>query len=434
MAIRGLALGYGPRVVLEDVWLEVPPVGVLGIMGPGGVGKTSLLRVLAGVANSSPAFWTRGEIVRAPWCRGTGGSGAGIGAGFLAQKDRLYTGTVLENLLPGASGAARQQRDGAHALLDQLGLDAELGGQLDVPVLALPLSTHKKLLIARMLAGPIAALFVDEPLSDVAVADEDGLIEVLARCARQRAVVVVLHNKLHARRLCDRIALFSGGRLVETAPTHRFFSAPRSAGARAFLESGSGWPPAPDQERSTVLPRSLPWASAPILREFHWVQGQVLAGAQRPGLLGDDAEDLRALQALGIRHVVSLTEEPYDSARLAAMGMGATHFPIVDMGVPTPAAVAQLCGQLAPDLQAGRPTLVHCRAGLGRTGTVLACILVHGGLEAGQAVQAVRRTNPRYIQTEEQFRFIGEFEAWLRDPGRSPSPAPSAEHRRESHA
>jgi atypical dual specificity phosphatase len=57
--------------------------------------------------------------------------------------------------------------------------------------------------------------------------------------------------------------------------------------------------------------------------------------------------------------------------------------------------------------------VLHCRAGLGRTGTLLACALVRGGLDAGRAIRAVRQANPRYIQTEGQLQFVSEFQAYM---------------------
>jgi len=54
---------------------------------------------------------------------------------------------------------------------------------------------------------------------------------------------------------------------------------------------------------------------------------------------------------------------------------------------------------------------------------MLACVMVTRGFEAGAAVRKVRRVNPRYIQTQEQFDFVGRFAGWLTAPGAGADPA-----------
>lgn len=407
IAARGLTLGYGTNVLLQDVDLDIPHRGVLGIMGPAGAGKTTLLRSLAGFSNPSPAFWAHANIVR-------GSDVQERGCGFLAQKDRLYVGSVLENVLPQSHALApAQARTAARAILEPVGLWAQFADVLHDSVSSLPLAAHKKLLIARMQSA--ACLLVDEPLSDVAIADEDALIDFLRELGQRCAVVVILHSKQQARHLCDTVCLVSGGRVVEVGSAAEFFSTPATACGREFLERGSSWliESAPARMAPRIPSSHLPWSSAPILAEFRWVLEHRLGGAQRPGLLGTDGEDLRALRLLGVRHLVSLTEEPYNTGRLAMFDIEARHFPVIDMGVPVCEATARLCVDVARWIERDEPVVFHCRAGLGRTGTLLACVLVARGLDAGNAIQSVRRVNPRYIQTEAQLRFVAEFQRFL---------------------
>lgn len=91
------------------------------------------------------------------------------------------------------------------------------------------------------------------------------------------------------------------------------------------------------------------------------------------------------------------------------------HHPIPDMRPPrSPRAILPVVERLLAEAEAGRSAVVHCWAGLGRTGTVAACALVARGRGAGEAVAAVRAVRPGAVQTGEQEAFVSEFEAAVR--------------------
>jgi atypical dual specificity phosphatase len=144
---------------------------------------------------------------------------------------------------------------------------------------------------------------------------------------------------------------------------------------------------------------------------FRWIIPDELAGSAQPGLLADLDDDLTGLWRLGIRRIVTLTGQPLAPSEVTA-NFALIHFPILDMGIPTPRECARVCAEIVHGL-GERPVLLHCRGGLGRTGTVAACCLVNLGRTAEQALTEVRGINPFYVQTQAQARFIEHYAAYL---------------------
>ena len=150
-----------------------------------------------------------------------------------------------------------------------------------------------------------------------------------------------------------------------------------------------------------------------ILPNFSWLEEDKLAAMSYPE--SEDAFTL--LWKMGIRALINLTEEPLPGEFLRKVGILAEHIPVVDFMAPTLKQVEQALGKIHFYLGKNMPVAVHCIAGLGRTGTVLACYLVGEGESAGEAITLIRRLRPGSIETLDQETVIYEYEQFLGSKG-----------------
>ena len=138
---------------------------------------------------------------------------------------------------------------------------------------------------------------------------------------------------------------------------------------------------------------------------FTWIDKPLLAAMARP----ESPEELAWLRRQGIELLLSLTEDPPRRDWLNDASLLLFHVPVTDMEAPTQEQLDRAVSaiQRANDRQMG--VVVHCGAGLGRTGVVLACYFVSKGLTAQNAIARVRRLRPGSVETDEQADAVVEF-------------------------
>ncbi len=151
------------------------------------------------------------------------------------------------------------------------------------------------------------------------------------------------------------------------------------------------------------------------LRSFTVILAGRLAVMNRPGLYGSLEEDLAFLREQKVGAVVSLTATALPAAAMAAGGFEYLHEPVPDVGAPTPEQIDRVMEFLVRNADhGGKMVLVHCGAGLGRSGTVAAAFLVRQGWEPRAAIARVRELRPFSIETEEQEQAVVAYAARMR--------------------
>ena len=420
LQLKEFGVAFGERIILRSIDLDIPERGTVTLLGPSGTGKSTLLRTICGINDAVSTLRTWGK---ASYLKGELGQ-AELPV-LVAQKARLIMASVFENIingLPEKNNLTKlQQRELAVRLLHSAGLD-ELIDNIDAPVVDLPLVLQRQLAIARTVAPGPKLLCIDEPTADLSEKESVRLLSYIKRLGKKCAVIVVLHNQEQAKNLDGISALLAGGWIQECANTKEFFSNPKNDTTKAFTRTGSCPLPSADARPEDIdefsdypVPPPVPESATDYVsdsfgpRGFLWLKKGFLAGTPRPGIVSEEEYDLDALKRVGIKVLVSLTTNRFDQQSLLGHGIKGLWLKIKDMGKPDLADALSMCQEVQTHIQAGQPVAYHCKAGLGRTGTMLAAQLVTEGKTALEALESVRRIEPRWVQSEEQVEFIERF-------------------------
>ena len=197
---------------LNGVSLRIEPGEAIGIVGPSGGGKSTLVQVLLGLLEPSSGVVNVGDV---PLERITRASWTSL-VSFVPQEPALLTGTVADNLAffrPGISTEALERACRAAHLWSEIQQMPEgLATPIGPTARRLSGGQRQRLAIARALVGAPQLLILDEPTSALDVDAETAIREALADLKGQVTIVVVAH-RLSTLSACDRIAVMADGRI-----------------------------------------------------------------------------------------------------------------------------------------------------------------------------------------------------------------------------
>jgi zinc/manganese transport system ATP-binding protein len=213
LRLDGVTVRLGGREVLRDVSFAIRPGEFTGLIGPNGAGKTTLLRVILGL---QPV--TSGSVL----IDGSPRSARDASVGYVPQKlaidpdmplrVRDVVSLGVDGNRFGISLPSRARRARVAEMLAAVGAER----YADARIGELSGGEQQRVMIAHALISRPRLLLLDEPLANLDISSEQGIVSVLARLARAEGVAVLLsaHDMNPLMPVMDRIVYVAGGRVA----------------------------------------------------------------------------------------------------------------------------------------------------------------------------------------------------------------------------
>ncbi len=227
LEVRDLSKALGGQTVLSDISLSVEPGDCVAILGPSGVGKTTLLRclnlleradagelILDGVSHDLKRIRPKEAVA------------IRMHTGFVFQEFNLFLNkTVLENITEGLIVARRMSKKEASERAEEVLGRVGLLDKQDVYPVSLSGGQKQRVGIARALAAKPEILYFDEPTSALDPDLTGEVLSVMRDLAKDgMTMVIVTHEISFARDVSNRVITLRDGRVETDTDTQTYFT------------------------------------------------------------------------------------------------------------------------------------------------------------------------------------------------------------------
>jgi putative spermidine/putrescine transport system ATP-binding protein len=231
LTLEDISVDYGRGPVVANFSVHVEPGKILALLGQSGCGKSTILRVIAGLLTPSAGsvhFGATDMTLRPPWERNLG---------LMFQSHALFPHlTVLRNVEYGLRPKKMAKKDSERRALEMLEL-VHMTRYANVHPTELSGGQSQRVALARALAPAPRVLLLDEPFSSLDAGLRERMRAEVAAIVRQVGVttVFVTHDQDEALSIADMIAVMSAGNIVELASPRDIYKRPRHAYTAAFV-------------------------------------------------------------------------------------------------------------------------------------------------------------------------------------------------------
>ncbi|MEJ0059365.1 MAG: type I secretion system permease/ATPase [Terricaulis sp.] len=235
----------GERFLLQGVSFRVEPGEIVGMIGPSGAGKTTLMRVVAGALAADAGAVRLDGAKLTDWAPGR----LGRHLGYLPQDVGFFAGTVSDNIArfqrdPSGDAAiiAAAKAAGVHELI--LGLPKGYDTQLGAGGRGLSAGQAQRLALARALYREPALLVLDEPNAHLDAEGEIALIAALKGARERGASALVVAHRIGFMTITDKLLVLRDGRVDAFGPRDQIVAKMNSAAQRplAIVSASEGAP------------------------------------------------------------------------------------------------------------------------------------------------------------------------------------------------
>lgn len=244
---KGLTIGYGEKVAIDNIDLSFPKNEITALIGPSGCGKSTFLRSLNRMNDTIPSAYNSGQIMYEDvdiLKKEVNVIALRKEIGMVFQKPNPFAKSIYNNIVHALKFYTIRKKslldEAVESSLQEVGLWDEVKDRLHESALALSGGQQQRLSIARALAMKPRVLLLDEPTSALDPISTAKVEDLTMRLKERYTIIIVTHNMQQAARISDRTAFFLNGKVIETGSTNQVFTNPREKLTEDYISGRFG--------------------------------------------------------------------------------------------------------------------------------------------------------------------------------------------------